>query len=312
MNLPIRTGAVRLDHLDGKAIALIVLCCALWGLQQVAVKAILPSTPPLFQGGMRSLGATLLVWGWSRARHIPLFGRDGTLIAGLAAGTLFAAEFACVYLGLPHTNASRLVVFLYLAPFVVAIGLPYFVPSERLNRLQTLGLVCAFGALAFAFQEGLTLPTASQILGDSLAILAAVMWGLTTLLVRATRLAYATPEKTLFYQLSVSAFVLCTTSLATGERWSIALPALAWLSLLFQTVIVAFASYLGWFWLLRHYSATKVSAFSFLTPMFGLVFGALVLHEVLSLRLIIALVFVAGGIFLVNRPPAAIAKGVQI
>ena len=305
-------GAARLDHLDGRAIGLMVLCCALWGLQQVAVKAILPNTPPLFQAGMRSLGAAALVWIWSRAHRIPLFYHDGTLAAGLGAGTLFAAEFICIYLGLPHTRASRLVVFLYLAPFVVAMALPYFVPSERLGRIQTAGLVCAFGALAFAFQEGLTLPTAGQILGDSLAILGAVFWGFTTLLVRATRLAFVTPEKTLFYQLSVSAVLLCATSLATGEQWSIHLPMLSWISLIFQTVIVAFASYLAWFWLLRHYSATKVSAFSFMTPMFGMAFGALLLRETLSARLVVAFIFVAVGIYVVNRPHSPAASSAQM
>lgn len=296
-----RGAIARHERLDAWAVFLIVLCCALWGLQQIAVKAILPEAPPLFQGGVRSLGAALLVWAWSRARGIALFEADGTLVAGLAAGALFGGEFVCIYLGLPHTNASRFIVFLYCAPFVLVACLSRLVPSERLDAVQRFGMVAAFCALAYAFQEGFNQPAREQLLGDALALAAAVLWALTTLLVRVTRLSVATPEKTLLYQLAVSAVLMCAASLALHEPWPVS-PSLAVLeSLAFQTVVVAFASYLAWFWLLFHYPATKVSAFSFLTPMFGLIQGSLLLHEAVSARLIVALAFVVGGIYLVNR-----------
>ena len=294
----------RHDHLDPLAVALIVACCVLWGLQQVVVKATLPALPPLLQAAMRSAIAALMLWGWSAWRGIALFERDGTLAAGLAAGVLFALEFTCIYAALPLTNASRVVVFIYIAPFVVALGLPRFVPSERLSMPQAFGLVCTFLALAYAFSEAFTLPTRRQLVGDTLAIAAAVLWGATTLLVRATKLSVATPEKTLFYQLAASAPLLFAAAMLGGETWPVApLSIWAWMSLAFQSVVVAFASYLAWFWLLRHYPATRVSAFSFLTPMFGLMFGALMLGEAISTRLIVALVFIALGIWMVNRKP---------
>ena len=292
----------RRNHLDPIAIALIVVCCVLWGLQQVVVKATLPSLPPLMQAGARSTIAALMLWVWAAAKGIPLFERDGTFVAGVTAGVLFAAEFTCIYAALPLTNASRVVVFIYIAPFVVALGLPRFVPSEKLTAPQIFGLVCAFAALAYAFQEALTLPTRRQLIGDTLAVAAAVLWGATTLVVRATKLSFASPEKTLFYQLAVSAPLLFGAAFAAGEAWpATALSASTWASLGFQSAVVAFASYLAWFWLLRHYPATRVSAFSFLTPMFGLVFGALVLGEAISMRLLVALAFIALGIWLVNR-----------
>jgi drug/metabolite transporter (DMT)-like permease len=295
------SDVLRQEHLDSPAVGILLLCCALWGLQQVAVKAILDEAAPLFQGTVRSAGAALLLWIWSAWRGVPLWRRDGTLGAGVLAGVLFGGEFACIYLALPHTQASRLIVFLYLAPFVVAATLPRFVPNERLGGLQMAGLIGAFAALAYAFQEGFALPHSQQWLGDSLAILAAVLWGLTTLVVRTTRLALATPEKTLFYQLAVSAVLLGVGSALTGESWSTELSWLAWESLAFQTIVVAFASYLMWFWLLRHFSATKVSAFSFLTPVFGLFFGSVLLHERLTARILVALLCIATGIYLVNR-----------
>ena len=295
----------RRSHLDGIAIGLMLACCVLWGLQQVVVKLTLPVLPPFVQGAARSAIAAVLLWAWSASRGIALFRRDGTLVAGLAAGALFGLEFICIYGALTLTDASRVSVFIYMAPFVVALGLPRFVPAERLSRLQLFGLACAFAALAFAFQEGFTSPRRSQWLGDALALMAAFLWGATTLVIRATRLTSASPEKTLFYQLAVSAVAMLVASLVAGETWpATPLPLWAWGSLAFQAIVVAFASYLAWFWLLRHYPATRLSAFSFLTPMFGLIFAALALGEAISLRLVIALAFVAIGIWLVNRKVA--------
>lgn len=277
-------------------------CCVLWGLQQVVVKATLPALPTFLQAATRSTIAAVLVWGWARHRRIPLFAADGTLGPGVVAGLLFGLEFLCIYGALPLTDASRVSVFVYLSPFVVALLLPRFVPAERLSPLQMAGLAGAFGALAWAFQEGFTSPQQTQWIGDGLALLAAILWGLTTLVIRTTRLAGAAAEKTLFYQLAVSAVVLSGASLVTGERWPAdGLPGWAWASLAFQSVVVAFASYLTWFWLLRRYPATRLSAFSFLTPLFGVLFAAAVLGETVGARLVVAMGFIAIGIALVNR-----------
>ena len=215
---------------------------------------------------------------------------------------MFGFEFLCIYGALPLTDASRVSVFTYMAPFVVAIFLPRFVPAERLTLLQGFGMACAFAALAYAFQEGFTSPVRTQWKGDGLAIVAAFLWGATTLVIRATRLSRASAEKTLFYQLAVCSVILYVASLATHEAWPEAgLPLRAWASIGFQSVIVAFASYLAWFWLLGRYPATRLSAFSFLTPVFGLLLAALALGESISHRLMIAMAFIAVGITLVNR-----------
>ena len=294
----------RRTRLDGLAIALMLACCFLWGVQQVVVKATLPALAPFLQGATRSAIAATLLWGWSLARGIPLFGRDGTWLPGLAAGTLFGLEFLCVYGALPLTDASRVTVFLYLAPFVVALGLPRFEPEERLDALQMGGLLAAFLALAYAFQEGFGATRPMQWIGDGLAIVAACLWGATTLVVRTTRLATTVPEKTLFYQLVGSTIVLGVAAFATRERWpATGLSPWAWTSLAFQSAVVAFASFLAWFWLLRHYPATRLSAFSFLTPVFGLCVAALALGESISVRLMVAMAFIALGIALVNRRP---------
>jgi drug/metabolite transporter (DMT)-like permease len=293
----------RKSRLDGVAVASLVLCCFLWGLNQVAVKAALPEVPPLAQAGLRSLGAALLVWGWARRRGIALFRRDGTLVGGLLAGSLFAAEFACIFIGLQFTTASRMAVFIYLSPFVVALGMPFIARSERLSMLQLVGLSIAFAGVAWAFAEGFTRPAAGdrQWLGDALGVAAAVLWGATTLTIRGSALAAASAEKTLFYQLAVSGGALCAAALASGTPWAAQLSPLAWASLAFQMVVVSFASYLLWFWLVRHYPATRLASFTLLTPVFGLLLGALLLGEPITPRLVIALAAVAIGIVMVNR-----------
>ena len=251
----------RKSHLDTHAVAVLVLCCFLWGLNQVAAKAALPEVAALWQATVRSAGAAILVWLWARARGIALFGRDGTLAGGLLAGTLFGAEFFCIFVGLQFTTASRMVVFIYIAPFVVALGMPLIARSERLTPWQSAGLVLAFAGVAWAFAEGFSRPAAGprQWLGDGLGVVAGVLWGATTLAIRATRLTAASAEKTLLYQLAVSGVLLSGAALAIGSPLPARLSALAWGALLFQTVVVTFASYLVWFWLVRHYPATRIA-----------------------------------------------------
>lgn len=294
----------RRTQLDGRAVALIGVCCAIWGLNQATAKLALAEVPPLLQAGARSLGAAALVAAWARLRGIDIGWRDGTLGAGLAAGAMFAAEFALIFIGLQFTTASRMSVFLYLAPFVVAMGMPFVSRSERLVPLQLAGLAAAFGGVAWAFGEAFgesaSQAPARQWLGDVLAVVAAVIWGATTLLVRATALTRATPEKTLLYQLVFSGLALTAASPLAGEHWPQALSATGWALMGFQTVVVCGFSFLLWFWLLRHYPATRVAAFTLLTPILGLLAGVLWLGEPMTLRLGVACAAVAMGIALVN------------
>ena len=261
-------------HLDALAMGLMVGLCALWGLNQVAIKLANAGISPVLQAGLRSAGAAVLLWGWSRWRRVPLFDRDGSLPAGLISGLMFASEFALIFWGLDYTPASRAVVFLYTAPFVVALGMHLLMPSERLNRWQVAGLLSAFAGVVLAFGENLSLPSGKQILGDSMLLAAAVLWGGTTVLMRVSRLSTIRASKTLFYQLAVSAVLLPLVSVALGEKGFTHPTALTWASLALQIVVVAFASYLIWFWLITRYPATKLSAFSFLTPLFGCCFRA--------------------------------------
>ena len=295
---------VRKTNLDALAISLLLGCCVFWGLQQVLIKATLAEMPPMFQASLRLWGATALLWLWCLWRKVPLFTRDDSLRAGLLAGSLFAAEFACIYIGLQHTTASRLTVFLYTSPFWVAVLVPLWVTSEKLRGLQWLGLVCAFAGVAFALQDGFMGVAGSggaTLRGDMLGLAAGMLWGLTTLVIRASSLAKISAEKLLFYQLAISALAFPLLSVALGEVWAWHFSPFAITSLLLQTVVGAFASYLAWMWMLGHYPATKISVFVFLTPLFALLFGALWLKESVTPGLLAALGAVAVGIVLVNH-----------
>lgn len=299
----------RREHLDASAVACLVLCAALWGVNQSASKVAVAEIPPLLQATLRSVGAAVLLGLYVAVRRISLRPRADvarTLRGGLWAGALFAVEFGCIFVGLQYTTASRMAVFIYLAPFFVALGMPFIAPGERLRRGQIVGLLLAFAGVATAFGDsfsGQATVSPHQWWGDTLGVVAAALWAGTTLTIRATPLSEAPAEQTLMFQLVVSAVLLGAGTWIKGEAWPVHASSLAWGALLFQTVIVTFASYLLWFWLVRHYPATQISSFTLLTPIFGLAAGVGLLGEPLTLRLVLALAAVVTGIALVSRRP---------
>lgn len=287
--------------LDANAFALMLVLTALWGFQQVAIKLTAPDVSLVMQAALRTILAAVLLVAWARWRGIALFSRDGTLAAGIGAGLLFGGEFVFIYAGLEHTAASRMVVFIYLAPIVTALGVHWWVPGERLARAQWLGVAFAFAGVALAFGDGFLAAEGATLLGDFFGVVAAVLWGATTVLIRATRLGRASAAKTLFYQLGVAAPLLLAASLAMGEKGVVQLTPFALASLVYQGAIVAFASYLVWFWLLTRYLAGRLAVFSFMTPLFGVLAGVAVLGEPLRPAFAGAALLVGAGIVLVNR-----------
>ncbi|MDD2918764.1 DMT family transporter [Rhodoferax sp.] len=299
----------RLD-LDAKAITLMALLCAVWGMQQVVLKATADDIAPIMQIALRSGVAAVLVglvMAW-RGERMSL--RDGTLRPGMLVGLLFGLEFLLVAEGLRHTTASHMVVFLYTAPMFAALGLAWKLPAERLGRVQWLGIVLAFGGLAMAFLGRGTAAASAlpgQVLwGDFLGLLGGAAWAATTVVVRCSSLSNAPATQTLLYQL-IGAFVLLLAGAClTGQARFNPTPAV-WASLAFHSLVVSFASFLVWFWLLRKYLASRLGVFSFLTPLFGIVFGAWLLSEPIeasfllgAIPVLIGIVLVSGGGWLVR------------
>jgi drug/metabolite transporter (DMT)-like permease len=296
-----QTHALR-QPVDATAASLMLLLCFCWGFTHVVAKLTAPGVSLVMQSGLRSAIATLLLLAWARRRRIPLFARDGTLEPGLVAGVLFAAEFLFIYSGLARTGASRMVVFVYLAPCLTALGLHWFLPSERLAPVQWSGILLSFAGVGIAFADGFAADRAS-LLGDAFGVIGAALWAATTVLIRTTQLSNISASKTLFYQLAVSAGILPVASVLLGEPGLVAVTPLVVVSLLYQGGIVAFASYLAWFWLLTRYLATRLSVFAFLAPLFGVAAGVLVLGEPLRAAFVAGVFLVVAGIYLVNRAP---------
>jgi drug/metabolite transporter (DMT)-like permease len=287
--------------LDAVAAAIVVVLCLSWGFNQVAVKLAIHDIPPLLQGAIRSAVATLLVAGWCKLRGIPMLARDGTLWPGLAAGFVFGLEFICIYQGLAYTTATRAVLFIYLAPFFVVLGARIFLPADRFRLSQWIGLALSFAGMLVAFGVPTPALDPRQMLGDILMVGGALFWAITTLTIKASRLNTISPEKVMLYQLVVSAPMLAIAAYVTGEQITHWPDALALGSLAYQTVWVVSVTFVIWFWVIKNYSANRVSAFSFLTPLFGVAAGHLVLGEPMTLAFAAAVALVAAGLVLVNR-----------
>ena len=276
-----------------------VLLCLIWGVGHVAAKFTAQGISLVFQSGIRSVVATGLLLAWVHFRKIPLWQRDRTFWPGICAGLLFAAEFVFIFAGLATTDAARMVVFVYLAPCLTAFGLHFLIPQERLNARQWAGVLLAFAGVAVAFGDGFA-SGRSTLLGDFFGLMGAALWAATTVLIRSTRLASVSAPKTLFYQLAVSGPVLLAVSWLMGEPGVTRLTPLILAAFVYQCVAVAFASFLTWFWLLRHYLAARVSVLTFLTPLFGVLAGVLLLGEPLTPSFATAAALVGAGIYLVN------------
>ena len=275
--------------------------CVSWGFNNVAIKLAIHDIPPLIQSASRSAIAAILVGAWTQARGIPLFKRDGTLAAGVAAGILFALEFLLIYRGLVWTTATRGVLFLYLAPFFVVIGSRWLIPGDRFHLSQWLGLLLSFAGIVIAFGVPAPASDPRQALGDIMLAGAAAAWAATTLLIKASPLNRVSAEKTLLYQLAVSAPLLGIGALVFGEHVDAMPSALALGTFAYQTFWVVSVTFVVWFALIVRYSAARLSAFTFLAPLCGVTAGHLVLNEPLTPRFAIAVVLVAAGLVLVNR-----------
>lgn len=282
-------------------VVIMLFLCASWALQQIAVKVALPETGPMLQGAIRSTGASALIALYVIGRRRALDLRVEVLLPGLLCGLMFGAEFIMLYQSLVWTDAARVVMFLYTAPFFVAAGGHLWFPGERLDAKALLGIALAFAGVVVALEP----PAAageSAWRGDLLALSAGAVWGLTTLVIRGTELRTAPPSQVLFYQLAVSALMFWLAVPLTGETPALPDRAVTIASLLYQTLWVATCTYVIWFVMITRYSATRLSVVTFVTPLMGAALGVTLLGEPFGVELAVAVLAVAAGILLVSLP----------
>lgn len=288
------------DRIDTLGATLLISFSMLLGLNQALVKLVNEGLHPVFQAGLRSLFAFVLVYGWARYRNIPMTLRDGSLPLGILCGCFFAGEFALMFLALDYTTVARLSLFVYTMPFFVAAAAHFMFPGEQLTLLRVAGLLLAIGGVALAMFDGAAPGESQAWIGDLMALGAALFWAALTLLLRGTRLAKVSNEQNLLYQLFVSAIVLLLIAPLFGDLVRALSPSV--LAILgFQVVFVVCIGYLTWIWVLTRYPVSDMASFSLLTPIFGVAAGALMFDDPLTPAFLAALGLVAGGLYLMNR-----------
>lgn len=300
------THAVR-PAIDGFAAVMMLMLTFSWGLNQVAIKLSNVGYNPMFVVLLRSAIGGTLVFLWCRWRGIALFERDGTLVPGILAGVLFGAEFALIFIGLEYTSVARATLMINTMPFFVLIG-GHFLLGERITLLKLIGLVLAFIGVALIFSDRLSLPGPEAIIGDLLCLAAGFLWAATVLVIKGTRLSQASAEKTLLYQLAVSALFVAPLMPLAGPL----LRDISWVATIavaFQAVFVVAFTFVLWFWLMRNYPASGLSSFAFLTPAFSVILGGVLLGETLSVQIFAALALIAVGLYVVNRPARRLIPG---
>jgi drug/metabolite transporter (DMT)-like permease len=303
------SAAPRPDRLGLGPILTLLVLALLWGTNMAVVKLAAGQLPPLLQAGVRSLVAAMCLWAWMAHQGVPAFPSRQVVGHGLVLGLLFGAEFAALYPGMVLTSASRSYLLLYTAPFFVALGAHLWLPGDRLTRNKLLGLLLAFAGLALLFSQGLGGFSPRALAGDLLSLLAGALWGATTVYLKRYLVHSAQAVQTLFYQLLFSGPPLLLASLLLEDWGGSSLTGFGAFSLFYQSVIVAFISYLAWFKLIHRHPVSLVQAFTFFTPVAGVFLSGLwLLGEPVGTRLLLALLLISLGLVLVNRPAAAPAS----
>lgn len=294
------TATSQRKPVDVTAASWMLLFCVVLGFQQVAIKGVAEDISPIVQVALRSAIAGCLVALLAYWRGIRWADARRHWVPGLVVGLGFAAEFTFVAWGLTYTLASHMSVFLYTAPIFAALGLHLWVPGEQLSIRQWWGVGLAFLGMVIAMAPS-GIVDINILIGDALGLLAGLSWAATTIIIRKTTLSEAPAELTLSYQLSVTALVLLPVAALSGQLMSAQFVPMAVASLSFQAIIISFGALLLWFTLLRRYRASQLGVFSFLAPLFGVLFGTLLLNEPLSINFLIGGGVILLGIVLVTR-----------
>ena len=289
------------ETLDFKAVAILTGLCMLWGFNAVTIKVSNEGIAPVFCAGVRSVIAVAALAIWMKVKRVPLF--PSNLLDGLVVGVLFGAEFACLYASLLYTTGSSAWILLYSTPFFHALGAHFFLKDDRLTITKSTGLILAFIGVIVLLSKNFGAPTWTGLMGDLLAFSAAALWALTTIFIKRRLVGSVSFHHTLFYQTLFSIPILFLISVFLKETPVDHLNSVIVLSVVFQGFVVAFVSYLLWFYLVHEYPVSRLSAFTFLTPVFATISCVIFLHEPLTWKVSLSLILVSLGIYVVNMKP---------
>ncbi len=299
----------RKDRLDMPGVGLLIAVSLLFAFNQVVVKWVNQGLQPVFFAGLRSAGAVVCIWGWMLWNGRPLRFLPGTIGAGLPMGLVFGAEFLLLFLALDLTTVVRTAILFYTMPVWLALAAHVGLPGERLTRTRSLGLALAFAGVVWAIVSRGDAGQGSLI-GDLFALVAAMCWAGTAFMARASAMRRVLPEMQLFWMVLVSGVVLLALSPLFGPILRDWQPVYL-VGVVFQIVVVVTGGFILWLWLLSAYPAAGVASFSFLTPVFGVGLGWLLLGEAAGPGVLAAATLVAAGLILINRPPRPAAAAAQ-
>lgn len=292
----------RKDKIDTFGAVSLIIFALFLAFNQVVIKITNEGFQPVFFAAVRSFGSALLVGGWIALRGGSVRLERRHIGPALGIGAVFAVEFLCLFAALDLTTVTRSSIIFYTMPVWLSLAAHFLLSGERITRARAIGLALAFCGMAWAMgARGSGGGAEGALLGDMLALGGAIGWAGIALIARGTALRELRPQVQLFYQLSVSAPILFVAAFAFGpflrEPEAIHVAGLA-----FQIVLVSGAAFLAWLWLLSIYPASGVASFSFLSPVFGIVLGHVILGESAGPALLGAGALVAAGLVLINRP----------
>lgn len=280
----------------------LVLVCVIWGGNTVSIKFSNQGIPPLMAATLRSLISGVLVCALAMWNDKPILFPLGKRRHAIVIGVLFGLDFFFLYWGISFTSASRATIFLYSHPFWVILGAHFVLRQDRLSFVKVLGMILAFSGLLIVFRTRSPMLPEHHWVGDLMEISAAIFWAATTLYIkRVCQSVTLNHYQTLFAQLFFAIPVLAFGSFLFEQNYTIELNQIVIGALAYQILVVAFFSYLLWVWMIHNFAVSKLASFTFLAPMFGVIFAAVILKEPISVFMWSGLVLVCFGIFLVNR-----------
>jgi drug/metabolite transporter (DMT)-like permease len=288
----------RKDHIDLFGAAALIAFALHLSFNQVVIKVTAGGFSPVFAAGLRSAGAVFVLLLWMKLRGVSLQIPRNAYVGGILAGLLFAFEFTCLFIALDITTVSRASVIFYSMPVWLALAAHVVLPGEHLTRTKVAGLIAAMSGVALALLDRET--GQASWTGDILALCSAFCWAGIVLCIRITPLSEVPPAMQLIFQVAVSAPILLLIAPLFGPLIRDIQP-IHIAGMAFQIIAVASLGFLVWFWLMKIYPASSVASFSFLSPVFSVLFGWLLLSEEVAPSVWGALVLVASGIYLINR-----------
>lgn len=302
-------SAVTTHGISLAIVPLMLFLTALWGINAVFIKVLTLGMTPLMAAGLRgAVGlACLTVYGVYKGESLRFHGWP--LFHGVMNALIFAFEFVLFYTGARFTTGGHMSIFINMAPFFVAVSAHYLLPGDRLTWMKGAGLGLAFLGVATLFSNDILVQHAGNWRGDVLVLLGAWLWGATTIYAKRVMVHIMSPFRLIYIQVLVSTPLLIGAGLLFERNWFFNVSAVTVGALLFQGIVVVSFSYVAWTVLLKRFAASALQSFTFLTPVWGVFFGIVLMGDEPQVLMIAGIALVGLGLYLINRPPRRRAAG---